>query len=78
MGGGGSREALAKLCPIDLHPRAFKPGDCFRSDLARHVVLVHALDQRPTFDLYVPRSTAVSFWDCLSDAAREYGYRVEA
>jgi sarcosine oxidase subunit gamma len=78
MSGGRAREALAKVCPVDLDPAAFKTGDCFQSALARHFALVHAVDDGPTFDLYVPRSFAVSFWDCLSDAAREFGYRVEA
>ena len=75
--GAKAREVLSKICALDTHPRAFKPGACFRTDLDRHSVLVHAVDETPTFDLYVARSFALSFWDCLSDAAREFGYRIE-
>ena len=77
MAGPGARDLLSKICALDTHPRAFKPGACFRSDLEHHPVLVHAVDESPSFDLYVPRSYALSFWDCLSDAAREFGYRIE-
>ncbi len=77
MQGPKAREVLSKICALDTHPRAFKPGACFRSDLDHHAVLVHAVDEAPTFDLYVARSFALSFWDCLSDAAQEFGYRID-
>ena len=78
MRGAAAWDVLGKICPLDLHPGVFGNGRCVQSRFARHDVLLHAVDERPTFDLYVPRSYALLLWDCLSDAAREFGYRVEA
>jgi sarcosine oxidase subunit gamma len=75
--GAAAREALDRLCPFDLHPSAFGPGDCFQGGLAGYAVLVHALDERPSFDLYVARSYALSFWERLAEAVRPFGNRVE-
>ena len=73
---------LAKGCPLDLHPRAFTPGSCAQSLLAKADVLIHlrADDPRhgPTFDLYVARSFAHYLWAWLEDAGREYGVQVDA
>lgn len=66
------RAALAKGCPLDLHPREFPPDRCAQTAIARvSVILDHV---RPdVFDLYCPRSYAGSFWHWLSDACAEYG-----
>jgi sarcosine oxidase subunit gamma len=76
VGGAGARALLAKDCPIDLHPRAFRPGTCAQSILADVSVLIHALADGEHFDLYGPRSYGVHLWEWLIHAAAEFGCRV--
>jgi len=77
MTGPKVRDALAKLLPIDVHPRAFKQGDV-ASTVAAHVSvtlwrLVDAADGSPVFELAVFRSFASSFCHALSINAAEFG-----
>lgn len=68
--GPGVRETLAKLIPIDLHPRAFTIGQVAETIAAHMGVLLwlleDAADGSPVFDLAVPRSLSVSFGHALS------------
>ena len=81
VAGPSAREMLAKGCPLDLHPRAFPPGRCAQSLLAKTSVLVHLVDdgaeRTPSFDIYVARSFAHYSWTWLEDAGREYGVLLE-
>ncbi len=81
LAGPSARDVLAKGCPLDLHPRTFKPGDCAQTLLAKANVLLHlrAADPPadPTFDLYVARSFAPYLWSWLEDAGLEYGVQVQ-
>jgi sarcosine oxidase, subunit gamma len=48
LAGPSARDVLAKGCPLDLHPRAFPPGRCAQSLLAKASVLIHLVeDARP-------------------------------
>ena len=76
LGGAHARDLLAKGCTIDLHPRAFGPGDCVNTLLAKAHVTLHQIDDAPTFSLYVHRSFAVYLWRWMLDAALEYGVDV--
>ena len=77
LAGPSARDVLAKGTPLDLHPRAFGPGSCAQSLLAKASVLIHLLDDEPergpNFDVYVARSFAHYLWTWLEDAGREYG-----
>jgi sarcosine oxidase subunit gamma len=75
VSGPRARELLAKGCSLDLHPRAWEPGRCAQTSIARVSVLLHALDPEG-FDLYCARSYAGSVWHWLTEAAAEYGYQV--
>lgn len=81
LAGPSAREVLAKGCPLDLHARAFEPGQCAQSLLAKASVLLHLREDDPhtgpTFDLYVARSFVHYLWSWLEDAGREYGVQVE-
>ncbi|HEX4584382.1 MAG TPA: sarcosine oxidase subunit gamma family protein [Burkholderiaceae bacterium] len=70
ISGERAREVIAKGCPLDLHPRAFGPGRCAQSRLARTLVTLAQLDDAPTFELIVRRSFADYLWQWLSDACR--------
>ncbi len=80
VAGPRARDVLAKGCPIDLHPRRFRPGDCAQSLLARvGVILLRADDGAgpvPRFELHVVRSMADYLWRFLEDAGQEYGVAV--
>ena len=70
--GANARDVLMKGCPLDLDPRVFGPGQCAQSILARADILVHQLDDAPTYDIYVLCSFARYLWDWLADAAKEF------
>jgi sarcosine oxidase, subunit gamma len=81
LAGPSARDVLAKGTPLDLHPRAFAPGRCAQTLLAKASVLIHLVDDEPGrgpgFDVYVPRSFAHYLWTWLEDAGREYGVLIE-
>jgi methylglutamate dehydrogenase subunit D len=79
LSGPQVRNALGKLIPIDVHPRAFRSGDT-ASTVAAHVgVTIWRLDSpddAPVFEVAVFRSLAVSFWHALAESAAEFGFIV--
>ncbi|MFI9844617.1 sarcosine oxidase subunit gamma [Nonomuraea sp. NPDC051941] len=70
VGGPRARDLLAHGCALDLHPRAFGPGRCAQTMLARaQVVLVPREDG---FLVLVRSSFAAYLAEWLLDAAAEY------
>lgn len=63
---------LAKGCPLDLHPRAVKPGYVAGSVLAKITVLFH-LYEADAVDLYLRRSFADYLWSWLEEAGMDCG-----
>jgi len=78
LSGPRARDALAKGCLIDLHPRVFAPGDTALTTIAHIGVQLWQVDDGSSFDLAVSRSLAGSFWSWLTAAAAEYGYEIVA
>jgi sarcosine oxidase subunit gamma len=76
LGGPQSRSVLAGLCRIDLHPSALPPGRSAQTALAQVPVLIHALSEPRSFDLYLPRSYAGSALAALLDAAEPFGLEI--
>lgn len=72
------RNALAKGCLIDLHPRRFGPGDTAQTAIAHIGVQIWQIDDAPIYDIAVFRSMAASFWTWLTEASAELGYEVTA
>ncbi|MER6073367.1 sarcosine oxidase subunit gamma family protein [Streptomyces sp. NPDC001817] len=73
VGGPRARDLLAHGCALDLHPRAFGPGRCAQTTLARtQVVLVARDEPRAGFWVLVRSSFAGYLADWLLDAAVEY------
>ena len=77
LAGSRVRELLAKGCTIDLHSRSFTPGMCVQSGLAKASVLIALLRDDDAFTLVVRRSFADDLLRWLTDAAGEYGIRIE-
>jgi sarcosine oxidase subunit gamma len=69
LSGPELRQTLAKLVPLDLHPRAFKVGDVAATLGAQIGVLLWRIDDgadgQPVVEVAVPRSMAASFWQAL-------------
>lgn len=70
------RDVLAKGCPVDLHPRAFRRGDTFITAIGGVGVQVWWTDVDDALHLAVPRSMAGSFWSWLLPSAQEFGVEV--
>lgn len=62
--GAEARAVLAQGAHIDLRPRAFGPGRCAQTALARVPVILQQIDPTPRFRIFVRRSFApyVSEW----------------
>ncbi|MET7655934.1 sarcosine oxidase subunit gamma family protein, partial [Streptomyces sp. NPDC005486] len=68
-----TRDLLAHGCSLDLHPRAFGPGRCAQTTLARtQIVLVARDETRAGFWVLVRSTFAGYLADWLLDAATEY------
>ncbi|MDJ0937719.1 MAG: sarcosine oxidase subunit gamma family protein, partial [Kiloniellales bacterium] len=67
--GPATRAVLEKLCPLDLHPGAFPPGATARTTLEHLSAIVTSRDDRGSFSILTPRSSAGSFLHHLRLAA---------
>jgi sarcosine oxidase subunit gamma len=66
LSGPKTRDVLAQDCALDLHPRAFGPGQCAQTGLTRAQV-VHAIEP-DVFWIFVRRSFALYLVGWLTDA----------
>ena len=65
VGGAKSRAALERICPVDLHPDAFKTGACART-LMEHLGVIILREADSEFLLMSARSSAPSFWHAIA------------
>jgi sarcosine oxidase subunit gamma len=66
--GDGARTLLTAGCGLDLHPRAFGPGQCAQILLDRVPVILDQIDEAPHYRLLVWRSYARWLHAWLVDA----------
>ena len=78
LSGPRIRDALAKGLTVDLHPRAFAPGDAAVTSVSHITAHIWQTDADPVYEVAVARSLAPSFWHWLETSAAEYGLQVEA
>ena len=76
LSGTHVRDVLAKGCTLDLHPRAFGPGRCAQTLVAKAMVTIRQIDDSPSFDIIVRRSFADYLARWIEDAAQEHGLAV--
>jgi sarcosine oxidase, subunit gamma len=69
IGGSAARDLLASGCGLDLHPRAFGPGQCAQTLLSRVPVILDQLDEAPHYRLLMRRSYSRWLVDWMIDAA---------
>jgi sarcosine oxidase subunit gamma len=75
--GACASDVLATGCPLDLHPRIFRAGDCAQSVFGRVNALLYKSDEAPTFVIMVARSFARDVWRELGLSAAQHGYRAQ-
>ena len=73
LAGERAIDVLATGCPLDLHPRAFRSGQCAQSVFGRVNALLYKRDEVPTFVIMVARSFARDVWQALDLSATQYG-----
>lgn len=56
LSGAPVREVLAQGCPLDLHPRAFRPGSSAGSHFFKASVWLWQTEEAPIYELLVRRS----------------------
>ncbi|MGX9425337.1 MULTISPECIES: sarcosine oxidase subunit gamma [Bradyrhizobium] len=79
VGGRAIRDTLAKGFPIDLDPRAFKPGDA-ATTIVSHIGATiwrcdDGADGSACFEIALFRSLSQSFWEWFVSSAAEFGYQ---
>ena len=72
LAGANARTVLMKGCRLDLHARAFAPGACMQTALARAQAILHMTDDQ-TYEITVRNSFSVYLATWLLDAMAEYG-----
>jgi sarcosine oxidase subunit gamma len=77
LSGPKLRATLAKGVPIDLDPRAFRPGDTALTSVAHINVQFWQIDDGPTYEFAVFRSFAGAFCEWLLTASAEFGAVVQ-
>jgi len=60
-----ARQALAQGCPLDLHPRVFKPGQSAGSVFYKASVWLWQTQHTPVFEMLVRRSFKTYVWDLM-------------
>lgn len=79
--GSKVRETLAKLVPIDLHPRSFQVSDVAQTVCSYVSVVLWCLADPAqggaAFEVWVGRSLAASLYRALSHSAAEFGFVLE-
>lgn len=73
LGGRPVRELLAQGCPLDLHPRAFGPGDAAGSHFFKAALWLWQIDDAPTYELLLRRSFRGYVWLMIERCSAECG-----
>lgn len=80
VAGPHARDFLARSIAVDLDAAAFPLMSVAQTGLHHVGVLVHfaaETDDGDAFDLYIPRTFALSHWQWLTRLAEPFGYAVE-
>lgn len=73
LGGARARDTLAQGCPLDLHPRVFRPGMSAGSLFFKASVWLWQTDDAPVYELLVRRSFTGYVWLMLERGSQECG-----
>jgi sarcosine oxidase subunit gamma len=78
LSGPAARDVLARGCSLDLHPRAFGPGQCAQTGLTKANIMLDQIDGTPSFDVYVLKSFADYLWQWLGLIGRDFKFAIRA
>lgn len=70
--GDNAAKLLARDCPLDLHSRAFKPGQCAQTRLAKAGMTIAPLRDGNGFEIIIRRSFADYLGLWMQDALVEF------
>lgn len=73
LSGTPVREVLAQGCPLDLHPRVFKPGSSAGSLFFKASVWLWQTDEAPAYEVLVRSSFTGYAWLMLERTTQECG-----
>ena len=73
LAGPQARDVLAQGCPLDLHPRTFRTGQCAGSHFFKASVWIWRSEEASSFELLVRRSFVGYVRLMLAHATRESG-----
>jgi len=76
LSGPNALDVIQRGCPLDLHPRTFRPGSCAQTHIAKAPVLIWRADDLSCYYFVVRRSFADYFALWLQDAASDYGFQM--
>jgi len=76
LSGENARQVMQKGCRLDLHPAVSGSGFCAQTNMAQTGVIMHQLDDVPSYDLLVYSGFAQSFFDWLVHSSAEFGVDV--
>jgi sarcosine oxidase subunit gamma len=76
--GPKARDVLMRGVSLDLHPRAFRVGQCAQTGVSRANALLHLVDDGPTFEVYVLKSFSDYLWRWLEKVAQDFNVAIEA
>jgi sarcosine oxidase subunit gamma len=72
--GAQAASVLARICRVDVHPRAFGPGRVASTPVGDLPCVLHQTDAEPSFEMIVFSTYIESFLDALTEAAAAVGY----
>ncbi|HWT96564.1 MAG TPA: hypothetical protein VN229_03085, partial [Terriglobales bacterium] len=68
----------ARGISLDLHPRVFGPGQCAQTGMAKANILLHQLDDKPSYDIYVLKSFSDYLFRWSEQIAKDFGLAFSA
>ena len=74
--GPAARDVLARGISLDLHPRAFGPGQCAQTGMAKANIVLHQTDNAPSYDIYILKSFSDYLWRWIGFVAEDFGLAV--
>jgi sarcosine oxidase subunit gamma len=78
VSGPKARDMLARGISLDLHPRVFAPGQCAQTGMAKANILLHQIDDKPSYDIYVLKSFSDYLWRWSEKIAADFGLAISA
>jgi len=73
LSGPRVRELLAQGCPLDLHPRAFRPGQSAGSVFFKASIWLWQTEKAPVYEVLVRNSFCAYVWLMLEQCTAESG-----